>query len=189
MTDGRDRVFRNVGTENSGAVELPKIKNKSRRTSSLAIWLPREAASYFRWTELLATLPINPDNSQEVKNLVCIQKFVVAISKKRITDRDSVLFSTVNIIFFTLRTAAFKAYCAIWVRLSKFRHQASRRVSPRESTKRKKVEIWARNVRKFCLNSQFHVTFRDLMHTVNKRHGTNDFTFPPKEGVLRNFSS
>jgi hypothetical protein len=31
--------------------------------------------------------------------------------------------------FFQLRTAAFKAYCAIWVRLSNFRHQASPRVS------------------------------------------------------------
>ena len=31
----------------------------------------------------------------------------------------------------------------------------------------------------------FHVTFRDLLHAVN---GTNDFTSPPKEGVLRIFS-
>ena len=94
-------MFRNVGTENSDAVESPKINNKTRRTSSLAIWLPRDAASYFIWTELLATPPINPDNSQKIKNLVCIQKFVVAISKKRLTDRDSVLFSTVIITFFS----------------------------------------------------------------------------------------
>jgi hypothetical protein len=40
-----------------------------------------------------------------------------------------------------------KAYCAIWVRRSKFRHQASPRVSPRETTQRRKVELWARNVR------------------------------------------
>jgi len=38
------------------------------------------------------------------------------------------------IIIFNLCTAAFKAYCAIWVRSSNFRHQASPRVSPREST-------------------------------------------------------
>jgi hypothetical protein len=50
---------------------------------------------------------------------------------------------------FNLRTAAFKAYCAIWVRLSNFRHQTSPRVSPRESTQRRKVELWARNVREF----------------------------------------
>jgi len=41
------------------------------------------------------------------------------------------------IIIFNLRTAAFKAYCAIWVRRSKFRHQASSRVSPRESIQRR----------------------------------------------------
>jgi hypothetical protein len=41
----------------------------------------------------------------------------------------------------------FKAYCAILVRLSNFRHQASSSVSPRESTQRRKVELWARNVR------------------------------------------
>jgi hypothetical protein len=44
-------------------------------------------------------------------------------------------------------TVDFKAYCAIWVRLSNFRHQASPRVLPRESTKRWKVELWARNIR------------------------------------------
>jgi len=52
---------------------------------------------------------------------------------------------------FNLRTAAFKAYCAIWVRRSTFGHQASPRVSPRENTQRRKVELWARNVREFCL--------------------------------------
>ena len=34
----------------------------------------------------------------------------------------------------------------------------------------------------------FHVTFRDLLHAVNLRHGTGGFTPPPKEGVLRIFS-
>ena len=29
--------------------------------------------------------------------------------------------------------------------------------------------------------------FRDLLHAVNLRHGTDGFTSPPKEGVLRNF--
>jgi len=46
------------------------------------------------------------------------------------------------IIIFNLGTAAFKAYCAIWVRRSNFRHQASPRVTPRESTQRRKVELW-----------------------------------------------
>ena len=49
--------------------------------------------------------------------------------------------------FLQLHTAAFKAYCVIWVRRSNFRHQASPRVSPRESNQRRKVELWVRNVR------------------------------------------
>jgi hypothetical protein len=92
------------------------------------------------------------------------------------------------IIIFNLRTAAFKAYCAIWVRRSNFRHQASPHVSPRESTQRRKVELWVRNVREFCLNADLHVTFRDLLHAVKLRHGTDGFTSPPKEGVMRIFS-
>jgi hypothetical protein len=84
--------------------------------------------------------------------------------------------------------AAFKAYCANWVRRSNFRHQASPRVSPSESTQRRKVELWARNVRELCLNIDFHVTFWDLLHAVKLRHGIDGFTSPPKEGVLRIFS-
>ena len=41
----------------------------------------------------------------------------------------------------------------------------------------------------FCLKMpDFHVTFRDLLHAVNIRHGTDGFTSPPKEGVLGIFS-
>jgi hypothetical protein len=87
--------------------------------------------------------------------------------------------------YFQIRAAAFKAYCAIWIRHSNFRHQGSPRVSPRKSTQRRKVELWAINVRKVCLNADFHVTFRDLLHAVKLRHGTDGFTFPPKKGVLR----
>jgi hypothetical protein len=32
-------------------------------------------------------------------------------------------------------------------------------MSPRESTQRRKVELWVRNVREFCLNADLHVTF------------------------------
>jgi len=31
--------------------------------------------------------------------------------------------------------------------------------------------------------------FRDLLHAANLRHGTDSFTSPPKEGVLRIFSA
>ena len=40
----------------------------------------------------------------------------------------------------------------------------------------------------FCLKMpDLHVTFRDLLHAVNLRHGTDGFTSPLKEGVLRIF--
>ena len=32
-----------------------------------------------------------------------------------------------------------------------------------------------------------HVTFRDLLHAIKLRHGTDGFTSPPKEGVVRIF--
>jgi hypothetical protein len=41
-------------------------------------------------------------------------------------------------------------------------------------------QIWPRN--RFPPNS------RDVLHAVNLRHGTDGFTSPPKEGVLRIFS-
>jgi hypothetical protein len=87
------------------------------------------------------------------------------------------------LLFFNLCTAAFKAYCAIWVRRSNFRHQAS----PCKSTQQQKVELRARNVREFCLNADFHITFRNLLHAVKIQHWTDSFTAPPKEGVLRIF--
>ena len=85
-----------------------------------------------------------------------------------------------EVFIFNLCTAAFKAYCAIWVRRSNFRHQASPRVSPRESIQRRKVELWAKNVRKVCLNADFHFTFRDLLRAVKLQHGPMDFF--PSEG-------
>jgi hypothetical protein len=33
----------------------------------------------------------------------------------------------------------------------------------------------------------FHVAFRDLLHAVNLRHGTDGFASHPKEGELRIF--
>jgi len=53
----------------------------------------------------------------------------------------------------------------------------------------KRLEMWARNFREFCLNAEFHVTFMDLLHVVKLRHGTDGFTSPspPEKGVLRNF--
>ena len=52
-----------------------------------------------------------------------------------------------KVFFFNYALQPFKAYCVIWVGRFNFRHQASPRVSQRESTQRRKVELWARNVR------------------------------------------
>ena len=49
--------------------------------------------------------------------------------------------------------------------------------------------MWARNGR-WILSEMpdFHVAFRNLLHAVNLRYGTDGLTSPPKEGVLRIFS-
>jgi hypothetical protein len=44
-----------------------------------------------------------------------------------------------------------------------------------------------RTGREFCLNADFHGTFRDLLHAANLWHGIHGFTSLPKEGVLRIF--
>ena len=93
----------------------------------------------------------------------------------------------VCLFVYTTTHCSLKTYCAILVRRSYFRHQASPRVSPRESTQRRKVELWARNVREFCLNAEFHVTFRDLLHAVQLRHGTDGFTSSPKGRSAEDF--
>jgi hypothetical protein len=59
--------------------------------------------------------------------------------------------------------------------------------SPREISQRRKVELWARNVREFCLNADIHVIFRDLLHAVKLRHGNDGFTSPPKEWRVEEF--
>ena len=65
-----------------------------------------------------------------------------------------------------------------------------RQVSPPETLVLKGGTTWARNGRWILSeNTDFHVTFRDLLHAVNLRHGTNGFTSFPKEGVLRIFSA
>ena len=55
----------------------------------------------------------------------------------------------------------------------------------------RRLHAWATrggrwNCLKFCLNADFHVTFRDLLHAVKLRHGTDGFTSPPKR-ILRIF--
>ena len=86
-----------------------------------------------------------------------------------------------------------KAYCATLLTPLCFRHshfhcQMSPRPTRWERSKQQKVELVGENVnQKFCLNVALHATFRDLLHAVNLRHGTDGFTSPPNEGVLRMF--
>jgi len=59
----------------------------------------------------------------------CVKRST-AIFENNVRTAYSIII--IIVIIFNLHTAAFKAYCAIWVRRSNFRHQASPRVSPRE---------------------------------------------------------
>ena len=64
-----------------------------------------------------------------------------------------------------------------------------RRVSPPETLVVKGELLGREMAGEFCLKMpDFHVTFRDLLHAVNIRRGTNGFISLPKEGVLRIFS-
>jgi hypothetical protein len=50
-------------------------------------------------------------------------------------------------------------------------------------------EVWARNGQAILPTAcDFHGKCRDLLHAANLQHGTDGFTSPPKEGVLRIFS-
>jgi hypothetical protein len=91
---------------------------------------------------------------------------------------------TVIIIIFQLRTAVFMAYCAIWIRRSNFRHQVSTRVTTREHPAAEGGIVGEK-----CpvILPKCHITFRNLLHAVNLRHGTDGFTSPAKEVVLRIF--
>jgi hypothetical protein len=42
--------------------------------------------------------------------------------------------------------------------------------------------------REMACGFDFHVNHSVLLHAANLRHGTDDFTFLPKEGMLWNFS-
>ena len=53
----------------------------------------------------------------------------------------------------------------------------------------RKVELWARNCREFFQKWRLKRHFWVLLHAVNSRHGTNGFTYSPKEGALRIFSA
>ena len=49
--------------------------------------------------------------------------------------------------------------------------------------------MWARMLSGNFAEITTYTPFRDLLHAANLRHGTDGFTFPPKEGMLRIFFS
>ena len=50
------------------------------------------------------------------------------------------------------------------------------------------MELWARMLSGNFAYMTTSTPFRELLHAANLRHGTDGFTSPPKEGVLRIFS-
>ena len=50
------------------------------------------------------------------------------------------------------------------------------------------MELWARMLSGNFAEMTNSTPFKDLLHAANLRHGTDGFTSPPKEGVLRIFS-
>jgi hypothetical protein len=81
-------------------------------------------------------------------------------------------------------------FYTLFSRSSHCRRQMSPRRTRRRRSKQREMEFQGarKSSREFCPNADFHVTFRDLLHAVNLRHGTAGFTSPPKESVLGIFS-
>ena len=73
-------------------------------------------------------------------------------------------------------------------RRSHFRRQAPVRPQRHERSWQRKVDMWARNFSVILPKFRLPRKFRDLLHAANLGHGTDGFTSPPKEGVLRIFS-
>ena len=68
-----------------------------------------------------------------------------------------------------------------------FRHQVPPRPPRRERSQRLEWELWARMLSGNFAEMTTSTPFRFLLHAANLRHGTDGFTSPPKEGVLRIF--
>ena len=66
-------------------------------------------------------------------------------------------------------------------------HQVPPRPPRCERSQRRKWEPWARILSRNFAEMTTSMSFRDLLHAANLRHGTDGFTSPLKEGVLRIF--
>jgi hypothetical protein len=86
--------------------------------------------------------------TQLVFNLMAIVKCISLCDFLLILSLDDTPAQVSFFVFvYTTNHCNLKAYCAILVRRSNLCHQASPRVSPRDSTQRRKVELWVRNIR------------------------------------------
>ena len=123
-------------TNISGEITISvfRIRCSEDRGSSYSNRWHRSTSSTMRHAHNKVTLTVT---GVSISHLEQFDTFNIAASMTEV----------IIIIIFNLRTAAFKVYCAIWVRRSNFRHQASPSLSPCESTQRRKVKLWARNVR------------------------------------------
>ena len=106
--------------------------------------------------------------------------------------KDQSAFRRLVCLWYAASCASSQGYLAIAFpprfRYSHFRHQVPPRPPQRERSQRRKVELWARMLSGNFAEMTTSTPFKDLLHAANLRHGTDGFTFPPKEDVLRIFS-
>ena len=92
------------------------------------------------------------------------------------------LFGLESMLFVQLRTAALRLIVRSWLDVPTF---ATRRLHVRAPGGRR----WncGREMSGNFAKMTTSTPFRDLLHAVKLRHGTDGCTSPPKEGVLRIF--
>jgi hypothetical protein len=98
-------------------------------------------------------------------------------------------FSVGPVGFPTVGTAAYRLIVPPCFRVSLVSARRAARTDVARDLWQGKGELWARNGRlNLVCNWDFHGNCKDFLHAAKLRHGTDDFTSPPKEGAVRNFS-
>ena len=78
-------------------------------------------------------------------------------------------------------------YSPVWLVITTFTARCLHACNNARDPSRERWNYVSEKLPEFCLNATY-TSFRDLLHAVNLQHGTDGFTSPPKEGVLRIFS-
>jgi hypothetical protein len=91
-------------------------------------------------------------------------------------------------MFIQIRTAALRLIVRSWLDVSTF---AARRLHACHHARAPSGGGWncGREMSGNFTEMTTYTPFRDLLHAIKLRHGTDGFTSPPKEGVLRIFFS